>query len=162
MLEYLDGVTKEEFGWGLEEKYHEIKPEERYLPLVMEAFHSKEARNLEDWMGRLRENDDARNIKKEIEWFAHDLERFERRGMEEIDDRLPEVLPDGRNRRDLNRMEEDRMRSEGIHIENDDIKDFAEDLEHIVEHVEDFLDPENEYTAEGIKLDAEMRFSAPV
>lgn len=32
MADYLSGITKEEFGWTLEEKYNQIKPEERYLP----------------------------------------------------------------------------------------------------------------------------------
>jgi len=129
----------------------------------MKAFHSKEGRNLEDWFGKLHRNDDARHIAREVEWFANDIERYERRGMEMIEEKkLPETLPDGRNRRDLNRMEEDKMRSEGFHIDNDDIKDFAEDLEHIAEDVGDFLDPENPFTAEGIRLDAEVRFSAPV
>jgi hypothetical protein len=42
MAEYFSGLTKEEFGWTLEEKYNQIKPQERYLPLIMEASRSKQ------------------------------------------------------------------------------------------------------------------------
>lgn len=43
MAEYLSGITKEEFGWTLEEKYNQIKPEERYLPALMKIYQSKES-----------------------------------------------------------------------------------------------------------------------
>lgn len=51
---------------------------------------------------------------------------------------------------------------DGIHVDNDDIKDIAEDVEYFANEVNDFLDPENELQAEGIKLDAELRYSAGV
>lgn len=50
----------------------------------------------------------------------------------------------------------------GIHIDNDDLKDMAQDVRHFVEDVDDFLDPKNPTMAKGIKLDAQLRFSPNV
>jgi alkanesulfonate monooxygenase SsuD/methylene tetrahydromethanopterin reductase-like flavin-dependent oxidoreductase (luciferase family) len=50
MAEYFSGLTKEEFGWTLEEKYNQIKPEQRYLPLIMEASRSKQAQAYAEFM----------------------------------------------------------------------------------------------------------------
>lgn len=50
IMKYLSGVTKDEFGWTLEEKYNQIKPEERYLPLAMDIYKSKEAQAMQDFM----------------------------------------------------------------------------------------------------------------
>lgn len=44
LFKYLSGVTKDEFGWTLEEKYKQIQPEKRYGPLIHDIMRSKEAR----------------------------------------------------------------------------------------------------------------------
>lgn len=62
----------------------------------------------------------------------------------------------------MSREERDMNSWNGIHVDNDDIKDIAEDVEYFANEVNDFLDPENELQAEGIKLDAELRYSAGV
>ena len=60
------------------------------------------------------------------------------------------------------RREMDKHEFHGFHIDNDDLKDMAQDVRHFVEDVEDFMDPKNPTMAKGIKLDAQLRFSPNV
>lgn len=40
--EYVNNLTKDLFGWTIEQKLHDIKPEERYGPVVQNIMKSKE------------------------------------------------------------------------------------------------------------------------
>lgn len=51
---------------------------------------------------------------------------------------------------------------EGVHIDNDDIKDVFEDAEHLAHEVEEFMNPDSPLMQKAIELDANVRFSAPV
>lgn len=62
----------------------------------------------------------------------------------------------------MTREEYSRAKKDGIHIDNSDLKDMAEDIEHFANRFQDFMDPENPLQAEAIKLDAELRWSEGV
>jgi len=48
---------------------------------------------------------------------------------------------------------------DGVHIDNDMIYDMAEDIDQLEDDIEHWMDPRYPLTAEGIKIDAELRFS---
>lgn len=51
---------------------------------------------------------------------------------------------------------------EGVYIDNNDIKNVAEDVEDILGHAADLMNPKYPFMKQAIKQDAELRFSAPV
>lgn len=51
--------------------------------------------------------------------------------------------PDPETSRDLSRDQRDKLEIEGVLLDNDDIKNVAEDAEDLFEDFEDFMDPEN-------------------
>jgi hypothetical protein len=59
----------------------------------------------------------------------------------------------------MSRMERDQAEMNGAHINNDDLKDIAEDIEDIYNDFESFMDPNYGLQQEAIKLDAKIRFS---
>lgn len=95
---------------------------------------------------------------KEAEWLAEDIGgRRSDRMFDEIRER-----PSQEEKRKMSRLESDMKEIEGVHIDNDDIKNIAEDAQNLFEDVEDFLDPETDFQQKAIKLDAELRFSPKV
>jgi hypothetical protein len=96
---------------------------------------------------------------KEGEWLARDLgdDRQWRHRVQEFRER-----PNHDEEKNMSREERDMKSFHGFHVDNDDIKDLAEDIEYFANQVEDFMDPENPLQKEGIKLDAELRWSAGV
>lgn len=96
---------------------------------------------------------------KEAEWVAEDL--FDHRSQREMFDEIRE-RPTREEKEHMSRLESDMKEIEGVHIDNGILKNKFEDIEHLFEEVEDFMDPKNPLQAEGIKLDAAMRFSPKV
>jgi hypothetical protein len=64
--------------------------------------------------------------------------------------------------KDMSRSERSKLEIEGIRIENDDLKDAIEDAENLFESVDELFDPKYPLMAEGIKLDAGLRWSPNV
>jgi len=126
-MDYFSGITKEEFGWGLEEKYNQIQPEKRYAPLMMDIIRSKEHQDLKHYMeDELPEDRAVRNLIKEAEFIGRDYFRdFDAHGyrVSEIRER-----PSDEERRKMSREESDKKEIDGIHIDNSDINDMAEDF----------------------------------
>jgi hypothetical protein len=103
-------------------------------------------------------NKQLKKIMKEAEWLAEDIGgRSSYRMVEEIRER-----PTREEKDKMSRLEGDMAEIDGVHIDNDDIKNIAEDAQYMFEDVEDFLDPETDFQQKAIKLDAELRFSPKV
>jgi len=152
MLKYLSKVTQEELGWTLEDKFNALKAnDQRYEELYNQIASSQEVANGMEFAMNLPKNKQIKKLAKEVEWFAEDNldDRGWRYRMSEIRER-----PSDEERRNMGRDEEQMKSIEGVHIDNDDIKDVFEDAEHLANEIEDFMDPENPLMAEAIKLDA--------
>jgi hypothetical protein len=110
-------------------------------------------------MNKFMKDKQLHKLMKEGEWLARDLgdDRQWRYRAHEVRER-----PNQEEGKNMSREERDMKSFEGIHVDNDDIKDLAEDIEYFANEVEDFMDPENPLQKEGIKLDAELRWSAGV
>lgn len=62
-------------------------------------------------------------------------------------------------------MRDDQRRQleiEGLYLDNDDIKNAAEDIEQVWRDFGHLMDPKNPLTAKSIELDAKLRFSPAV
>lgn len=156
-------MQREIFGWTFEEKYNEIKPEERYAPLVQQIMQSKEA--MEYWKFTTEEAPKDALIQKIVTDLLHlrqDLtgQRPDGRwGRPTVHTREIRERPNDDN---LSRFQREKQDIEGVHINNDDIKDVAEDIEHIMQDVDRLMDPEYALTKKSIELDAAIRFSEPM
>lgn len=42
-------MQKEVFGWTFEEKYNQIKPEQRYMPLIRDIMGSKQFQEAQEF-----------------------------------------------------------------------------------------------------------------
>jgi hypothetical protein len=152
LLKYLSKVTQEELGWTLEDKFNALKAnDQRYEELYNQIASSQEVANGMEFAMNLPKNKQIKKLAHEIEWFAEDNldDRGWRYRMSEIRER-----PSDEERRNMGRDEEEMKSIEGVHIENDDIKDVFEDAEYLANEIGDFMDPENPLMAEAIKLDA--------
>jgi hypothetical protein len=157
-MDYFSAITKEEFGWGLEEKYNQIQPEKRYAPLFMDIIRSKEHQNLKNFMeDEIPQDRAVRNLMREAEFIGRDYFRdFDAHGyrVSEIRER-----PSDEQRRKMGPRESDKHEINGIHIDNSDILDMGEDFENLWNDFADVMNPDTALMKRGIKLDAELRWS---
>lgn len=59
---------------------------------------------------------------------------------------------------DMDRYTRSKEEWNGLHIDNSDLKDVAEDVRHLAEEMEDFFDLDSDFNQKGIRLDAANRY----
>jgi hypothetical protein len=64
--------------------------------------------------------------------------------------------------KNMSREDREKAEFEGVIIDNDDLKDIAEDIQDVAEDVGKFMDLNRPLNQESLKLDAAVRFSKPV
>lgn len=123
----------------------------------MDIMKSKEVKNMHDFMeNKLSKDKNLRHIAKEAEWLGDWFHRGDEYLFQEIRERPTQKERQVARSKGINT---DTLDIDGVHIDNDDIKDFFEDAQHLGEHIDEFFDPETPLMKEGIKLDAEVRYS---
>ena len=120
------------------------------MPVVEEIMKSKEIHDFKDFAMAAYKDPKLRSklhhLKLEAEWAVMDIAG----GCNEFGCQRPMPIEEIRVRADeektRNMSRRDRYRSErsGVIIDNDDIYDRAEDIEHLWGEVQDFMNPKNE------------------
>lgn len=162
--EYANKVTHDLFGWSIEDKIKSINPEKRYGPVVEKIMQSKEFNDYVRFMQEASQNEEVRNVMKEAKWAYMDIaggcdHGNCQRGMYAEDYRK---RPTEEETRGIDNDQEEELEIEGLYLDNDDIKNAAEDIEHVWNDFSNLMDVKNPLTAKSLELDAKLRFSPAV
>ena len=76
MHDWVNSMTKDLYGWTIEDKLKQMKIRERYMPLVKDVMKSKEFKAYTDFTHDYFRSPEIRKIGREVEWLARDIERF--------------------------------------------------------------------------------------
>jgi len=147
--EYINKLTSDLYGWTIEDKIKSMNIRERYMPVVGEIMNSKEIHDFKDLAMAAYKDPKLRSklhhLKLETEWAVMDIAG----GCNEFGCQRPMPTQEtrvrgGEENRNMSRRDRERAEREGVIIENTDIYDRAEDIEHVWEEIQDFMNPKSE------------------
>lgn len=164
--EYANSVTKDLFGWTIRDKIKQINPEKRYGPTVQKIMQSKEFADYVNFMKEASRNPEVRHVMKEAKWAYMDIAG----GCDDGNCQRGFYAEDYRKRPNeeetkamgIDNDQEQELEIEGLYLDNDDIKNAAEDIEHVYNDFRNLMDVKNPLTAKSLELDAKLRFSPAV